>query len=201
MRGGSVNVRTKRREKRTKLLLRACGNIYPPFIVTPLFRNLKYIQRGPAPPPSSSSSLAYSPKHLAPFKRILCAQNERRRREMAQTKHGRTAESGGQNRGVNGRLMSCPRRPLFPASRERSGADPRWPRPPNHNNPKHGTHWPPAGGAVGAEFRRLPRLTHHNKRSGLRFTTQKHCAARHKTQILTIVQQEWRRHTLARSLE
>ena len=40
-RGGSVNVRTKRREKRTKLLLSAFGNIYPPFIVTPLFRNVK----------------------------------------------------------------------------------------------------------------------------------------------------------------
>lgn len=116
VRGGSVNVRTKRREKRTKLLLRACGNIYPPFIVTPLFRNLKYIQRGPAPPPSSS--LAYSLSHSAPFKRILCAQNERRRREMAPAKHGRTAESGGRDRGVGGRLTSCPRRPLFPASRE-----------------------------------------------------------------------------------
>lgn len=45
VRGGSVNVRTKRREKRTKLLLSAFGNIYPPFIVTPLSRNLKHIQR------------------------------------------------------------------------------------------------------------------------------------------------------------
>lgn len=41
VRGGSVNVRTKRREKSTKLLLSAFGNIYPPFIVTPLFRNFK----------------------------------------------------------------------------------------------------------------------------------------------------------------
>lgn len=41
VRGGSVNVRTKRREKRTKLLLSALGNIYPPFIVTPLSRNVK----------------------------------------------------------------------------------------------------------------------------------------------------------------
>lgn len=48
MRGGSVKVRTKRREKRTKMLLRAFGNIYPPFIVTPLFRNLKYKHRGSA---------------------------------------------------------------------------------------------------------------------------------------------------------
>lgn len=43
VRGGSVNARTKRREKRTKLLLSAFGNIYPPFIVTPLSRNLKNI--------------------------------------------------------------------------------------------------------------------------------------------------------------
>lgn len=38
-------MRTKRREKRTKLLLSAFGNIYPPFIVTPLFRNVnKYTE-------------------------------------------------------------------------------------------------------------------------------------------------------------
>lgn len=36
-------MRTKRREKRTKLPLSAFGNIYPPFIVTLLFRNYKNI--------------------------------------------------------------------------------------------------------------------------------------------------------------
>lgn len=35
--GESVTVRTKRREKRRKLLLSAFGNIYPPFIVTLLY--------------------------------------------------------------------------------------------------------------------------------------------------------------------
>lgn len=36
VRGGSVKVRTNRRDKtRTKLLLSAFGNIYPPFIVVP----------------------------------------------------------------------------------------------------------------------------------------------------------------------
>ena len=34
VRGGSVTVRTKRRERMTKLLLSAFGNIYPPFIIT-----------------------------------------------------------------------------------------------------------------------------------------------------------------------
>lgn len=56
VRGGSVNVRTKRREKRTKLLLSAFGNIYPPFIVTPLFRkkikNCTEDLQQPPPPPS-----------------------------------------------------------------------------------------------------------------------------------------------------
>lgn len=44
VRGGSVKVRTKR-EKRTKLPLSAFGNIYPPFIVTPLFRNFSKMYR------------------------------------------------------------------------------------------------------------------------------------------------------------
>lgn len=110
-------MRTKRREKRTKLLLRAFGNIYPPFIVTPLFRNLKYIHRGSAPPPPPSSP-AHSPQH-SPFRRILCAQSERRRQKIAQTKPSRPAESGASKQAGNGRLMSgsrCPRRPLFPAA-------------------------------------------------------------------------------------
>lgn len=109
-------MRTKRREKRTKMLLRAFGNIYPPFIVTPLFRNLKYMHRGSAPPPSSP---AYRPQHSAPFKRILSAQSERGRRKTAQTKHRRPAESGASKQAANGRLINgscCPRRPLFPAA-------------------------------------------------------------------------------------
>lgn len=53
VRGGSVNVRTKRREKRTKLLLSAFGNIYPPFIVTPLFRNFSKRTEDLQPPPPS----------------------------------------------------------------------------------------------------------------------------------------------------
>lgn len=60
VRGGSVNVRTKRREKRTKLPLSAFGNIYPPFIVTPLFRNFskivaKQLQTPPSPILSNTS--------------------------------------------------------------------------------------------------------------------------------------------------
>lgn len=48
VRGGSVKVRTKRREKSTKLPLRAFGNIYPPFIVAPLPRNSEHRRRGSA---------------------------------------------------------------------------------------------------------------------------------------------------------
>lgn len=99
------------------MLLRAFGNIYPPFIVTPLFRNLKCIHRGSAPPPPPSSP-AYSPRR-SPFTRILSAQSERRRQKIAQTKRSRPAESGASKQAANGGLRSgsrCPRRPLFPAA-------------------------------------------------------------------------------------
>lgn len=58
VRGESVTVRTKRREKRRKLLLSAFGNIYPPFIVTLLSRNLIIYRGSATPPPALKTQLS-----------------------------------------------------------------------------------------------------------------------------------------------
>lgn len=68
-RGGSVKVRTKRREKRTKLLLSAFGNIYPPFIVTPLSRNVRYIPRICTAAALSETTPRKAERNLCPFSR------------------------------------------------------------------------------------------------------------------------------------
>ena len=54
--GGSVCARAKRREKKTKQLLSAFGNIYPPFIVARLLRNKTPERSAPRPPTYNASA-------------------------------------------------------------------------------------------------------------------------------------------------
>lgn len=92
VRGGSVNVRTKRREKRTKLLLSAFGNIYPPFIVTPLSRNLKHIPRICAAAAAAALSGVITLTVYNSLYPFLCTQRCIYKRKISHMKHTRTAQ-------------------------------------------------------------------------------------------------------------
>lgn len=139
------------------MLLRAFGNIYPPFIVTPLFRNLKYKHRGSA---TFFSGFTAPNTRRSPAFMAFEAGGDERKKKKPKGSSVTPAESGASNQAANGGLRSGSRRPVvrpllllgaeliqdgrsLPSQQSQTWIT----LPPN----------PPAGGAAGAGLSRSPR--------------------------------------------